>query len=1471
MEELRRRADGGSVGQRQAFGWTLNGKGFRSSDKFADEAKGRFEQAKRDGRAMAYARLPDKARREIEQAKFADILDSENIRIVMPEDAVEPRAHPFLWLDKSEEEGIVWIEENGIVYLPLYLVKLLIIRSKKDLLSCMLGEAGASCCEEKQRLTAEIFLLWIKSTIEYWHIRPQERLKALEKFKMMYRAGYVHRDFNMKGRMDLHTHTIYSDGRFTPTHLVLRYWLKGLSVMAITDHNTFDGVWEGAQAAAILGDIELIPGMELTVFTFEVGAEKMHSLLLWKGDNPSFFNWLNAMQESNRLEGIEIKRARAVEVMEVVRTRFNKKHPERAISSEDVLEYHPLGARRLLDLTKAIFRKHGPEGDGTVVFDDMPSIRDELLGLLPKDYEKDGHFNLKQAIEFRIENNFHLIFAHPLYEHPLRKDQWDEIKIAEVLRRYARYPYKGKTYPGFSGIELLDCDEKNRDAINRIVRDLNSTDYKPFPLKRSPGSDTHRDFDRPFGIYCPTFTFEGELALEVSMESAALLCPERRVRYFADLFFRWAGLSLRDEIRSCSRPVWSKGNRDLGVPVASGVTATISPAVIEHLLAHKDTFPLRCRNAALRSLLYSMDVPESYRSEVILELGRERDSGEDSVSQVVHFLLMNDRAHWQAGVTLNDLRDGMSSLGFYVTTFDIARAVQGGYLEEIMNDEIGEEARYFLWEGVDVPAEIERIEKSLFGPENNKQGRIAAMKTVMNHIQEDSIPSKHFVSLLLHVVRHDGSRWMRWLAAKGLELIASEKTLHGLTVALSEEQDENVRRAICRAIERIEGQQRIKEDLSTRFHLGPADGCFDNDADRPTMTDGGADAAAENARVTSGDEHMFAETAEQYEERLRIIRKAFESVPEWNLRIFLGAIHSQLGEVKDPAVKNDLASLYELFMPFLSDQPQRSFQTDFLNKLGCDLSSSSAHKLAHVYREWLKEKCLAIYGRGSARDTEFYILYLLVKTLIPAIAEFERRLSAHPRFIENEFRLLLEGQFKNCIDSTSRIEEPWLKFALIESVMPVILRYSNRADQPQAKREDLDTFVKLHLKRSLDEKNYNLAYFFIKNVLPLVFRPVSSERFVEVLAALFNFCEEVFRKAEDVSTAMNLIVLILEQANFENYAEIRRIYDGVVSIYSDHPDQRFVDPIISVIDGRITSYKRILKNFKAEGRCEIRPDLNQLRKSEREMIERLAAGRGLPVGYTIQGFLEAPLPLAYLQSNPVYKEKGEGCIAAGACVLGTETGVGSRLKDDYPVRFIDSDGRGYRDTIYGWKMRMFKAIGNVFKTDIPVIIEDGFPYGALKRNDLFLERFSENRPWKDIFFTQPLINTGRQTPEGRPIYLSYGSWGFLRGLILSGAILDLRKSKVRFILHSNINNLCSQMDPYLLGYFISLIEDAEKNGQEAPLCLAELTDYNTGYGEAGGAAVSITGTDGRVSHRILHHDAWKKGEFRETMRGSRSF
>jgi predicted metal-dependent phosphoesterase TrpH len=77
--------------------------------------------------------------------------------------------------------------------------------------------------------------------------------------------------------IDLHTHTDRSDGTFAPAELVRLAAARGLDVVAVTDHDTTEGLEEAIAVGSEAG-IEIVPGVELSA---EHEGRSIHVLCYW--------------------------------------------------------------------------------------------------------------------------------------------------------------------------------------------------------------------------------------------------------------------------------------------------------------------------------------------------------------------------------------------------------------------------------------------------------------------------------------------------------------------------------------------------------------------------------------------------------------------------------------------------------------------------------------------------------------------------------------------------------------------------------------------------------------------------------------------------------------------------------------------------------------------------------------------------------------------------------------------------------------------------------------------------------------------------------------------------------------------------------------------------------------------------------------------------------------------------------------
>ena len=105
----------------------------------------------------------------------------------------------------------------------------------------------------------------------------------------------------MKKRCDLHTHSSFSDGTFTPARLIRLAEEAGLAAVALCDHNTIDGLPDFL-AAAENSTVRAVPGIE---FSAKCETEE-HILGYYIGiDHPVFSSALTNILRAREQRNIE--------------------------------------------------------------------------------------------------------------------------------------------------------------------------------------------------------------------------------------------------------------------------------------------------------------------------------------------------------------------------------------------------------------------------------------------------------------------------------------------------------------------------------------------------------------------------------------------------------------------------------------------------------------------------------------------------------------------------------------------------------------------------------------------------------------------------------------------------------------------------------------------------------------------------------------------------------------------------------------------------------------------------------------------------------------------------------------------------------------------------------------------------------------------------------------------------------------
>lgn len=145
----------------------------------------------------------------------------------------------------------------------------------------------------------------------------------------------------MRG-IDLHTHTAKSDGSFSPAELVDYAIEKNLAAVAITDHDTIEGLDEAiAHGAALrekgISDIEVVPGIE---FSTKYEKQDVHIVGLYIAyDSPVFLEPLNSFVNSRTNRNIKMCENLQAADIDITYEKLQERFPDAVITRAHYASY----------------------------------------------------------------------------------------------------------------------------------------------------------------------------------------------------------------------------------------------------------------------------------------------------------------------------------------------------------------------------------------------------------------------------------------------------------------------------------------------------------------------------------------------------------------------------------------------------------------------------------------------------------------------------------------------------------------------------------------------------------------------------------------------------------------------------------------------------------------------------------------------------------------------------------------------------------------------------------------------------------------------------------------------------------------------------------------------------------------------------------------------------------------------------
>lgn len=244
---------------------------------------------------------------------------------------------------------------------------------------------------------------------------------------------------------DLHTHSNFSDGACSPKELLILAKEAGLSAIALTDHNTIDGVEDFLKASENF-DIEAIAGVEIST---DYNGIELHILALCI--DKKYFDVVNDF----------------LKIPIIRKEESNKLLAEKLVKKGYEIDYEKLKANNKGSLNRVHFARELIEkGYIDSVKEGFDTILSENYGL----YVPPKRYTVQEVIQFISSINAVSVLAHPL----LNLSKQELIDFLEKAKNYG-----------------LMAIETRYSKYNKEEQEFSIQMASEFELLESGGSDFH--------------------------------------------------------------------------------------------------------------------------------------------------------------------------------------------------------------------------------------------------------------------------------------------------------------------------------------------------------------------------------------------------------------------------------------------------------------------------------------------------------------------------------------------------------------------------------------------------------------------------------------------------------------------------------------------------------------------------------------------------------------------------------------------------------------------------------------------------------------------------------------------------------------------------------------------------------------------------------------------------------------------
>jgi len=310
---------------------------------------------------------------------------------------------------------------------------------------------------------------------------PAERLEAARRLAVTFRP-----DLAADCEIDLHCHSFYSDGYFSPAGKVFEAYRRGMKALAISDHDVFDGQLEALAAGDIFG-VEVVAAIEF--YTDRPGVE----IIAHFPDREKFL----AMYRSNVWTAViePIRAAKQCQLQNMIRripACFARLGFTAELTPDDLVRFLRNGISTKGDISVAMWQKYGSELYAAGLATDVKDFQARYT-------TRDEHLNLPLQIDLDLSPVAFVARVRawqglPGLAHPTelrKKEGLGNNALRQLIDDLAAVGLQTLEVDGWRNGRCPETGLPQTVVFEQMRQDWNSAHPDRLPLLFTNGSDDH--------------------------------------------------------------------------------------------------------------------------------------------------------------------------------------------------------------------------------------------------------------------------------------------------------------------------------------------------------------------------------------------------------------------------------------------------------------------------------------------------------------------------------------------------------------------------------------------------------------------------------------------------------------------------------------------------------------------------------------------------------------------------------------------------------------------------------------------------------------------------------------------------------------------------------------------------------------------------------------------------------------------